>query len=190
MNHSLSSVPGLPDDFFAHDGLITKRIIRAAALAHLRPLPRETLWDLGVGAGSILVEWLRAEPTATGVGVERRADRLANAAANITRFGLDERAQLITGEVAQTIPQLPPPDAIFIGGGLSSDVAELCLTKLPSGGRFVAHGVTIEAEARLTELHKAHGGELTRMSVEVSDKIGSFRGWKPLRTVVQWAYLA
>lgn len=189
MSHLESFVPGLPDDAFVHDGLITKRIIRAAALAHLRPCPGETLWDLGVGAGSILVEWLRAHPTTRGVGVERRPDRLVNAQENLARFGLAERGRLIAGDVADCLDELPEPDAVFVGGGLSADVAEASLARLPAGGRFVAHGVTIEAEIRLTDLHARHGGELTRMAVEVSDRIGSFRGWKPLRTVVQWAYI-
>ena len=36
---ALGSCPGLPDDAFDHDGLITKRPLRACALAELRPGP-------------------------------------------------------------------------------------------------------------------------------------------------------
>ena len=46
--------PGLPDEAFESDGLITKRVVRASALAHLRPLPGQLLWDIGTGAGSIV----------------------------------------------------------------------------------------------------------------------------------------
>ena len=49
----LGRTPGLPDDVFEHDGLITKRHIRACALALLRPRAGELLWDLGAGAGWI-----------------------------------------------------------------------------------------------------------------------------------------
>lgn len=65
-----SPVPGLPDDAFVHDGKMTKREVRAAAIAALAPLPGQTLWDVGAGAGSIAIEWLRAAPCyrlATGV---------------------------------------------------------------------------------------------------------------------------
>lgn len=185
----LSSVPGLPDDAFIHDGLVTKRLIRAAALAHLRPSPGELLWDLGAGAGSIMIEWMRACDSATAIGVERREDRRANGLANLERFGLGERGQIILGDVPDMITSLPTPDAIFIGGGLSSGVLDICLDRLGPGGRFVAHGVTIEAETQLTEAHRRFGGELSRMAIETSDSIGRFRGWKPLRTVTGWAWI-
>ena len=43
--------PGLPDEAFEHDGQLTKRDVRASALARLAPLPGQLLWDLGAGAG-------------------------------------------------------------------------------------------------------------------------------------------
>lgn len=180
-------MPGLPDDAFAHDGLITKRVLRAAALAHLRPAPGELLWDLGVGAGSVLVEWLRALPSTRAVGVERREDRLANARTNVERFGVADRAQLIAGDITHEVASLPAPDAVFIGGGLSTGVLATCVDRLSPGGRIVAHGVTVEAEIQLAEAQRTHGGGLTRMAVELGDSIGSFRGWQPLRTITQWA---
>ena len=56
--------PGLPDEAFLHDGQITKRIVRAATLAALAPLPGQRLWDLGAGSGAIAIEWLRAAQNA------------------------------------------------------------------------------------------------------------------------------
>ena len=55
----LGRTPGLDEEHFAHDGLITKHPVRAVALAALRPMPGQTLWDLGTGAGSVAVEWCR-----------------------------------------------------------------------------------------------------------------------------------
>ncbi len=45
----------LPDDAFAHDGQITKQMIRAATLAALAPRPGEVLWDVGAGSGSVSI---------------------------------------------------------------------------------------------------------------------------------------
>ena len=59
---SASLAPGLPDAAFDHDGQLTKRDLRASALAHLMPRPGELLWDVGAGAASIAIEWLRADP--------------------------------------------------------------------------------------------------------------------------------
>src|SRR4051812_34941765 len=60
----LARTPGLPDDAYEHDGQLSKRHVRALALAALVPLPGQLLWDVGAGAGSIAIEWLRAEPSA------------------------------------------------------------------------------------------------------------------------------
>ena len=61
---------GLPDDAFEHDGQLTKRDLRAAALARLLPAPGQLLWDVGAGAGSVGIEWMRAHPTCRAVAVE------------------------------------------------------------------------------------------------------------------------
>ena len=51
----LGRTPGLDETHFAHDGLITKHPVRAVALAALRPMPGQLLWDLGTGAGCRVV---------------------------------------------------------------------------------------------------------------------------------------
>ena len=50
--------PGLPDSYFEHDGQITKREIRSLTISALRPAPGELLWDIGLGSGSVAIEWL------------------------------------------------------------------------------------------------------------------------------------
>ena len=71
----LSTVPGLPDDAFEHDGQLTKRDLRASALSRLLPLPGQLLWDVGAGAGSVAIEWMRADPRCCAVAVEADAER-------------------------------------------------------------------------------------------------------------------
>ncbi|MGL5910309.1 MAG: precorrin-6y C5,15-methyltransferase (decarboxylating) subunit CbiE, partial [Phycicoccus sp.] len=60
-------VAGLPDDAFEHDGQLTKRDLRASALARLLPAPGRRLWDVGAGAGSVGIEWMRSQQTCTAV---------------------------------------------------------------------------------------------------------------------------
>src|SRR5690349_3480047 len=79
---------GLPDDAFDHDGQLTKRDARASALARLGPAPGQLLWDIGAGAGSIGIEWLRAHPTCRAVAVEAREDRAKRVAENAVRLGV------------------------------------------------------------------------------------------------------
>lgn len=182
------SSPGLDDSLFAHDGTMTKSEVRAITLAKLMPMPGARLWDIGAGCGSVAVEWMRAAPRARAIALEPRADRRAIAAANAARLGtpgLDIRA----GSAPEGLADLPPPDAVFFGGGLSEAAAELALAALRPLGRFVANAVTLETEARLLALQSRHGGALTRISVARADIIGGRTGWRPAMPVTQWSLL-
>ena len=58
----LGRAPGLPDDAYSHDGQLTKAEVRALSVAALRPVPGALLWDVGGGAGSVGIEWMRHHP--------------------------------------------------------------------------------------------------------------------------------
>ena len=181
--------PGLDETHFAHDGLITKHPVRAVALAALRPMPGQLLWDLGTGAGSIGVEWCRTDPTCRAIGVERKAERAANARTNAAELTLPGQFEVIDADLTKGLPEgLPDPDAIFIGGGATETLVTQCRPRLPIGGRLVVHGVTMEAEMLVESLHRDLGGDLMRFGVETADSIGRLRGWRPARTVVAWTW--
>ncbi len=74
---------GLPDDWFEHDGQITKREMRAVTLAQLAPRPGQRLWDVGAGSGSISIEWLLADPAMRAVALERDSGAAAEFAATL-----------------------------------------------------------------------------------------------------------
>lgn len=183
----LAAVPGLPDEAYEHDGQLTKRDLRAAALSRLAPVPGHVLWDVGAGAGSVGIEWMLADPRCRAVAVEANADRAARITRNAGRLGvptLDVRH----ARAPEGLGELPPPDAVFVGGGASrAGMLDACWGALPPGGRMVVHAVTLETEGRLVEMFHRHGGELTRLSVEHAEPIGTFTGWSPARPVVQWA---
>lgn len=184
----LGWLAGLPDDAFEHDGQLTKRDLRASALARLAPVPGEHLWDVGAGAGSIAIEWLRADPACKATAIEAdpvRAERIARNAAALGVPGL----AVVTGRAPAALRGLSTPQAIFVGGGASMPgLLEHCLDALAVGGRLVVHGVTVETEQRLAAAHAAHGGELVRIGVETAAPIGRYTGWTPARTVTQWAF--
>lgn len=183
-----SPTPGLPDDCFEHDGQLSKRFQRAAALVALRPRPGELLFDLGAGAGSVAIEWCRQHPTNRAVAVEQRDDRADRIRRNADRLGAG-RVQVRVGANGDALGGLPRPDAIFVGGGLSDQLIEYGLAVLPGYGRLVAHAVTVESEMILYDAARRHGGELTRIGVETLDPIGRLHGWKPARRVTQWSII-
>lgn len=178
---------GLPDEDFEHDGQLTKRDLRASALARLAPQPGQLLWDIGAGAGSVGIEWMRAHPTCTALAVEAQPERAARIARNAASLGVPA-LRVVHGHAPEVLESLPAPDAVFVGGGATlPGVVTGCLARLAPGGRLVVHGVTLETETLLAQLYAEHGGELTRISVAHAAPIGAFTGWTPARTVTQWA---
>ena len=181
----LPTTPGLPDDAYEHDGQITKREVRAVTLAALAPLPGQHLWDVGAGAGSIAIEWMRSARGASAAAIEQREERAARIARNAAGLGVPGLA-VIVGEAPGAFDGLDAPDAVFVGGGLSTPgMGERCWKALRPGGRLVANAVTVEGEAALLALRDATGGAMTRISVARTAAIGTLTGWRPLKTVTQ-----
>jgi len=183
----LPTVPGLPDAVFDDDGQLTKRDVRAVTLARLAPLPGQLLWDVGAGAGSIAIEWMRTHPTCRAVAVESRPDRAARIRANADRLGVPD-LRVVEGRAPDALAGLPIPDAVFVGGGATTPgVLETCWAALPVGGRLVANAVTVESEAVLAGWYARVGGELVRIGVQKAAPVGGFTGWKPAMPVTIWS---
>ncbi|MDP5086834.1 MAG: precorrin-6y C5,15-methyltransferase (decarboxylating) subunit CbiE [Yoonia sp.] len=182
----LPRVPGLADDLFQSDGTMTKQEVRAATVAKLMPMRGALLWDIGTGCGSVAIEWMRAARYARAIGIEPRADRRAMAAANALALGAP-KLELIDGMVPAALAGLPPPDAIFIGGGLSRETFDAAWDALRPLGRLVANAVTLESEAELIALHKQYGGDLIKLSVHRAEPVGRMTGWRPSMPVTQWS---
>jgi precorrin-6B C5,15-methyltransferase / cobalt-precorrin-6B C5,C15-methyltransferase len=185
----LPRVPGLPDEAFEHEGQITKREVRAHALAMLAPVPGQLLWDVGAGSGSVGIEWMRVHPASRAIAVEPRADRRERIARNAAALGVPGLV-VVPGAAPDALTGLPSPDAVFVGGGVTTDgVVAACWDALPVGGRLVANAVTIEGQAALADWRHRLGGTLTRIAVERADALGTFTTWRPALPVVQWAVL-
>jgi precorrin-6B C5,15-methyltransferase / cobalt-precorrin-6B C5,C15-methyltransferase len=183
----LSRLAGLPDDAFEHDGQLTKREVRAATLAALAPLPGETLWDVGAGCGSIAIEWLRAGADVAAVAVERDPARAAMIARNAAALGAPG-LRVVVGAALEALSGLPPPDAIFVGGGIGApELLPSLWAALPPGGRLVANVVTTQGEAALLDWHARYGGALTRIAVSRAELAGAHQLWRPLAGVTQLA---
>jgi precorrin-6B C5,15-methyltransferase / cobalt-precorrin-6B C5,C15-methyltransferase len=184
-----SRLAGLPDSAYIHDGQLTKREIRTITLAALAPLPGELLWDVGSGCGSVAIEWMRSNPHCLAIAIEHHPTRLENIAQNASNLGVPS-LQIQPGTAPTALANLPAPDAIFIGGGLTAEgVFEACWNALPSGGRLVANGVTIESERLILNQQAILGGELIRISIERTYAIGRFLGWKALSPIIQWSVI-
>ncbi len=177
---------GRRDDWFDHDGQITKRPVRALTLSALTPRPFEHLWDIGGGSGSIAIEWLLADPSLTATTIEQHADRATRISDNARRLGVD-RLTVVKGTAPQALSSLKAPNAVFVGGGLSQDLLDWLPVHLGAGTRLVVNAVTLETEALLTAAHSRLGGELHRFELSSVTAIGTKQGWKASFPIVQWS---
>ncbi|MEE2600041.1 MAG: precorrin-6y C5,15-methyltransferase (decarboxylating) subunit CbiE [SAR324 cluster bacterium] len=187
----LARIPGLPDDAFLHDGQLTKREIRAATLSRLMPVVDQILWDVGAGCGSVAIEWMRCNPRCKAVAIEKSESRLKMIQQNAFQLGVP-MLDIVPGNAPEVLVDLPAPDAIFIGGGLSGgNMLETCWNALNPGGRLVANAVTLEGEQKLVQWQKVNAekngasGDLARLAVSHVETLGKFQSWKEVRSVTQ-----
>lgn len=185
---ALGTTPGLPDEAFEHDGLITKRHVGPAHSRSCARRPVSCCGMLASGSGAMAIENNGAGPRRTrrpAIGLERKAERAERARRNIERM-VPGRVRIVIGEASRALAELPAPDAVFLGGGVTDGVDD-CWAALKPGGRIVAHGVTLDTETLLAERYRAQGGSLSRLLVENVEQLGRFLSWTPARAVTQWA---
>lgn len=186
-NRCLPVTSGFANEWFDHDGQITKREVRAVTLSSLGLRKGELLWDIGLGSGSVAIEWLLCDPANRAVGFEKHPERAARAAANAKKLGVPQLV-VMDGVAPGVFEGLEAPDAIFIGGGATvPGMMEAVWAALKSGGRLVINAISLETEALILSAHKHYGGELIRIGIERADNVGSMTGWRPAMTVTQWS---
>jgi precorrin-6Y C5,15-methyltransferase (decarboxylating) len=185
----LPRAAGLADEWFEHDGQITKREIRAMTLSSLAPRRGELLWDVGSGSGSVAIEWMLADPANGAIAIEARDDRAERIARNALSFGVPGLS-VVTGEAPQVFADISKPDAIFIGGGASTaGMTERACDALAAGGRLVVNAVTIETQAACVDWRARWGGELTQIAIAHAEPVGRFSGWRAAMPIVQWRFV-
>ena len=155
---SVALTLGIPDDLLAKEkNLITKGPVRAAGLSALRVTPGDVVWDLGAGCGAVAVE---AAALAAGhvLAVEKNATRVGLIRENIARTGA-YTVEPVHGSMPGCLDDLPDPDRIFIGGGLSKSdaVLDAACRRLAPGGRLACSVVLLSTLERVRK-HLADRG--------------------------------
>ena len=184
---ALPAIPGLPDDAFDHDGQLTKAEVRALTLAALAPLDGELLWDVGAGAGSVAIEWLRAGPrharrrdrARPGPGRADRGQRRRAWACPSSRCAGARRPRRLT--------TLGCPRCDFRRRrqrqplGFSTAAGLVCAL----GVDWSPTPSPLAGEAALLAFHAAHGGKLLRVGLSRSELVGGQLVWRPAMPVTQ-----
>jgi precorrin-6Y C5,15-methyltransferase (decarboxylating) len=121
---------------------------------------------------------MRAHPACRTIAIESKPRRQAFITRNRNALGVPT-LHMIPGSAPDALEGLETPDAIFIGGGLTTPgTFDACWEALKPGGRLVANAVTLQSEALVVTLRDRLGGELTRLSVAHAAPLGEFEGWR------------
>jgi len=140
---------GLADHCFQQrkpdKGLITKREVRAVALARLALKADSIVWDIGAGSGSVGLEAARLCPAGHVYAVEKNPEDAANAWANKIALRVSNYS-LLQAKAPDGLAAWPDPDAVFIGGsgGELPELIGLCLARLRPGAWLVMSFATLE----------------------------------------------
>jgi precorrin-6Y C5,15-methyltransferase (decarboxylating) len=136
----------------------------------------------------VAIEWLRAAPGARAIAIERDPERAARIERNALALGVPSSLRVVNGAAPEVLDELAErPDAIFVGGGLTSyGLLTRCRKALRPGGRLVANVVTVEGEIFLSRAQAEQGGRLKRLSLAHAEPLGGFTGWRPAMPITQY----
>jgi precorrin-6Y C5,15-methyltransferase (decarboxylating) len=150
-NLDTSNIPliGLSDSSFLsfsdRPGLITKKEVRLAVIGELSLQPKQIVWDIGAGTGSVSIEIARLCPGSLVFAIEKTSMGSILITKNSQRFQV-KNLKSISGQAPQVLSDLPHPDRIFIGGsgGNIVEILSNCSHKLNENGIIVMAFATIE----------------------------------------------
>jgi len=141
-------------------GLITKREVRALALARMQLSADSVVWDIGAGSGSVGLEAARVASSGHVYAIEKNEADADNVRENRKRLQITNYT-LVVDKAPSGISGWPDPNAVFIGGSggnLGLLVREI-LQRMRSGGWLVMNFVTKENLAEATEVLKQEDAE-------------------------------
>lgn len=168
--------PGYPDSSFERGKVpMTKREVRAAALAKLAVAPTDTVWDIGAGTGSVSVELALAAREGRAYAIEYDPEAVVLARRNRERF-CAWNLTVEEGSAPEGLSAWPTPDAVFIGGsrGNLTEILDAVLKANPKA-RVCVTAITLETLSGAVVALKAHGIEasVTQLAAARTSAVGT-----------------
>lgn len=175
-NRFACSLPTIPDNAFVRGSVpMTKRDVRAVVLGRLRIRPGDVIWDVGAGTGSVSVEMALANRLGQVFAVECKEEACRLIETNRRRFGA-WNLSMIAGKAPECLRQLPPPDAVFIGGskGMMAEIVAMIHQK-NENARICITAIALETLQASISALTACGwtADVTQISVSHAEKASS-----------------
>jgi len=181
---------GLADGTFTsfsdRPGLMTKREVRILILGELALQPKQIIWDIGAGTGSVSIEIARLSETSQVYAIEKTAIGSSLIEQNCRRLQV-KNVISIHGSAPDILQQLPAPNRIFIGGsgGNLNSILDSCNARLATNGIVVLALATLEHLNTALGWLNSHRWEYRLLQVQLSRSIpvGQLTRFTPLNPV-------
>ncbi len=144
---------GIPDNLFSRSKAgLTREEIRALIVSKARIKGVERVLDVGTGSGSISIEFAKLGCEVTAV--EKDEDNFETARKNIGKFGLNDKIELIFGEM-ENVDLSTSYDVIFFGGTDNLEKSfENAFEHLKTGGKIIIAAVRLETVVEAMDVLK------------------------------------
>jgi len=158
--------PGIPDEMFSKHGGVpgpTKEEIRVITISKARLKEGAYVIDVGCGIGGLTVEAaLQVGSSGRVFAVDEDEEAIRLTQENVSRFGVQDIVQVIHGRAPDVMVNLPPVDAVIIGGSKAlKEVLVAAYGKLKDGGRLVVNAITLNTCCEtLKEIKRLGFGEV------------------------------
>ncbi|MDJ0615626.1 MAG: precorrin-6y C5,15-methyltransferase (decarboxylating) subunit CbiE [Calothrix sp. MO_192.B10] len=190
---NLDTLPqfGIADNLFLsfsdRPGLMTKREVRTLVLAELSLRPRQVIWDIGAGTGSVAIEIARLCPTSQVYAIEKTAAGHSLISRNCERFQV-KNVVTVMGSAPDILHGLSQRcDRVFIGGsgGNLATILHTCGERLNPQGVVVLALATMEHINTAISWFQSHAWHYQILQVQLSRSVavGKLTRLSPLNPV-------
>lgn len=185
------SVSGILDrEVLRGDAPMTKQEVRSSIVNRLRIKPKDTVWDIGAGTGSVSVALAEAAYRGMVYAIEKKQEAFSLLQKNRERF-LSWNMVPVQGEAPEALADLPAPDAVFLGGsgGALKELLSVVLKKNPDC-KILLSAILLETvmDAAAFFMEQGLSYSVTTITVSESEDVSGkhlMRGQNPVFLLVR-----
>ncbi len=174
------------DEFLRSDVPMTKECVRHESIIRLELKEGDIFYDIGGGTGSVAIEAASLDQSLEVYTFEKNKEAAELIRTNMANLGVTN-VTVVEGEAQRTLPDLPKPDCVFVGGssGKLREIIDIIHSK-GRGIRFVINAVTLETIGeirKLSDFYDLQNEEAMMISVSNIEPVGSlhmFKGQNPV----------
>ncbi len=160
---------GIRDEEFIRGNVpMTKQEIRILTMVKARIRPRDVVYDIGAGTGSLSIEAARLAPDGSVFALEKNPEAVDLIQQNMEKFEADNLTVMET-EAPEGMEHLPQADVVLIGGsgGDMAGILKAANMKLKEGGRIVINCITVQSLMACLAYMREHKDSYSYEAVQI-----------------------